>query len=175
MIYDLGDRQPLIDGSAWVAPNACVIGQVELRARSSVWFGTTIRGDNDLIVVGDESNIQDNCAVHTDAGIQLRIGSRVTVGHSVMLHGCAIGDESLIGIGCIVLNHAKIGSRSVLGAGSLVTEGKVIPDGVLAMGSPARVIRPLTAEELVFLKFASTHYVEHAAMFASSLKPRPLV
>ncbi len=172
MIYDLGDKHPLINASAWVAPSACIIGQVELRARSSVWFGTTLRGDNDLIVVGEDSNIQDNAALHTDLGIRLVIGDRVTVGHTVMLHGCAIGDESLIGIGSIVLNHAKIGARSVLGAGSLVTEGKVIPEGVLAMGSPARVVRPLTPEELVFLKFAATHYVERAAMFAASLHSR---
>jgi carbonic anhydrase/acetyltransferase-like protein (isoleucine patch superfamily) len=172
MIYTLGDKSPIVAESAWIAPNACVIGQVELRARSSVWFGTTIRGDNDLIVVGEESNIQDNCALHTDADIQLVVGARVTVGHAVMLHGCTIGDESLIGIGSILLNHAKVGARSVLGAGSLVTEGKVIPEGVLAMGAPAKVIRDLSAKELEFLKFAATHYIERAAMFAASLRAR---
>ena len=172
MIYEYDGKSPTLGPGAWVAPNATVLGRVELRARSSVWFGAVLRGDNDLIVVGEDSNVQDNSVLHTDDGIQLVIGSRVTVGHAVTLHGCTIGDESLIGIGSIVLNKAVIGARCVLGANSLVTEGKVIPDGVLAMGSPAKVIRPLTNDELKHLAYASAHYVERAARFAVTLKAR---
>ncbi len=172
MIYEFDSISPTLAEGCFVAPNAVVIGRVEMHARSSVWFGATVRGDNDRIIIGEDSNVQDNSVLHTDDGIVLSIGKRVTVGHTVTLHGCTIEDESLIGIGSIVLNHAKIGARSVLGAGSLVTEGVVIPDGVLAMGSPAKVIRPLTAEELVFLSFAATHYVERAAMFSKTMRAR---
>ena len=172
MIYEYDGKSPTLGPGVWVAPNATVLGSVELRARSSVWFGAVLRGDNDLIVVGEDSNVQDNSVLHTDDGIELVLGARVTVGHAVTLHGCKIGDESLIGIGSIVLNNAVIGARTVLGANSLVTEGKVIPEGVLAMGAPAKVVRPLTNEELQFLAFASAHYVERAAKFAATLKPR---
>jgi carbonic anhydrase/acetyltransferase-like protein (isoleucine patch superfamily) len=170
MIYEFDGIRPTLAEDCFVAPNASVIGRVEMRARSSVWFGAIVRGDNDRIVLGEDSNVQDNCVLHTDDKILLSIGDRVTVGHMAMLHGCTIGEESLIGIGTIVLNHAKVGAHTVLGANSLVTEGKVIPDGVLAMGAPAKVIRPLTTEELEFLKYASSHYVERAAKFMATLR-----
>ncbi len=160
---------PLLGSGAWAAPTAAIIGRCELGERASVWFGATLRGDNERIVIGAESNIQDGSVLHTDAGIELIIGERVTVGHMVMLHGCVVGDLSLIGIGSIVMNGARIGSRSILGAGSLVPEGKQIPDGVLAFGSPAKVVRPLTDQEIVMLELSAAHYVDKCSRFASSL------
>lgn len=170
MIYSLGERRLIARGEHYIADGASVIGSVELGEAASLWFGVVVRADNDRIVIGDRSNVQDNSVLHTDDGIQLIIGNDVTVGHKVMLHGCTIGDNSLIGIGSIVLNGARIGKNVLLGAGSMVTEGKEIPDGVLAFGSPAKVVRPLEAHEIQGLTAAALHYVENARRYKAQLK-----
>src|ERR1700760_320070 len=141
--YSLGNAHPEFpeSGEYWIAPNATVIGRVTLKRNASVWFGAVLRGDNEPIVVGEESNVQDGCVLHTDAGTPLTIGKAVTVGHLAMLHGCTIGDNSLIGIGAVVLNGARIGKNCLIGAKALIPEGKEIPDGSLVVGAPGRVIR----------------------------------
>ena len=159
-IYQIGEHRPQIDPSAWVADNAQVIGRVQLAAQASVWYGAVLRGDNDLISIGRDSNVQDGSVLHTDHGMPLTLGERVTVGHLVMLHGCSIGDGSLIGIGSVVLNGAQIGRNCIVGAGALVTEGKVFPDGVMLMGSPAKVVRELTPEQIAGLQDVAGHYVQ---------------
>jgi carbonic anhydrase/acetyltransferase-like protein (isoleucine patch superfamily) len=161
-IYRLGDDAPRIDASAWVADSASVIGRVTLLAQASVWYGAVLRGDNDMITVGERSNVQDGAVLHTDHGYPLTLGSGVTLGHQVMLHGCTVGDGSLVGIGSVILNGARIGKRCLVGAGSLVTEGKEFPDGVLIVGRPAKVVRELTAEQIERLVYSSAHYVENA-------------
>lgn len=172
MIYALDGKRPALEGSGqWVAPNAHVIGDVTLKAEASVWFGTVIRGDVDRIVIGERTNIQDQSVLHTDAGIRLTIGDDVTVGHQAMLHGCSVGDGSLIGIGATVLNHAVIGKQSLVGAHALVTEGKQFPDGVLIMGAPARVVRELSDEEKQALAASAAHYVANARRFREGLEP----
>ncbi len=158
----------------WVADNATVIGRVELGRAASVWFNCVLRGDSDRIVVGDASNIQDGSVLHTDHGIELRVGRGCTVGHMVMLHGCQIGDNSLIGIKSVVLNGARIGADSIVGAHSLVTENKRFPDGVLIVGAPARVVRELTDAERQAVRASARHYVDNARRFAQGLKPAPL-
>lgn len=168
-IYELDGVAPRIADSAWVADSAQVIGNVELAVDVSVWFGTTIRGDTDLIRVGSGSNIQDGSVLHADVGQPLTIGSHVTVGHKVMLHGCTVGDGSLIGIGAVVLNGAKIGKRCIVGAGALVTEGKEFPDGSMILGSPARAVRELTSEQQAGLLRSAAHYVENARRFRVGL------
>ena len=162
-LYQLGDDAPDLQPDAWVADSASVIGRVRLAAGASVWYGAVLRGDNDWITIGERSNVQDGSVLHTDLGQPLTLGRDVTVGHQVMLHGCQVGDGSLIGIQSVVLNGARIGRHSLLGAGSLVTEGKVFPDGVLLMGRPARVVRELTAEEIARLKGSAEHYVGQVA------------
>jgi carbonic anhydrase/acetyltransferase-like protein (isoleucine patch superfamily) len=169
-IYSLNDVAPLISESAWVADSAQVIGRVELADDASVWFGSVIRGDSDSIRIGSRSNIQDASVLHTDEGIPLTVGDDVTIGHRVMLHGCTIGDGSLIGIGAVVLNKAKIGKGCLVGAGSLVTEGKEFPDGSMIMGSPARMIRQLTPEQIEGIRNIARHYVENASRFRNGLK-----
>ena len=169
-IYELDGTRPQVAESAWVAENAQVIGDVQLAPGSSVWFGATLRGDTEPIVVGEGSNIQDGSVLHTDKNLPLTIGRHVTVGHQVMLHGCTIGDESLIGIGAVVLNGAKIGRNCLVGAGSLVTEGKEFPDGSMIMGSPARAVRQLTPEQIEGLRRSAAHYVENARTFRATLK-----
>ena len=169
-IYALGDRFPEIEASAWVAPDANVIGSVYLGPRASVWFGATLRGDNEPIVVGEGSNVQENCVFHTDMGVPLTIGRNCTIGHKAMLHGCTIGDETLIGMGATVLNGARIGRNCLIGAGALVTEGKVIPDGSLVMGMPAKVVRELDAAAIAGLHASALHYQERAAHFREVLK-----
>lgn len=169
MIHAIGGRTPDIDPTAWIAPNATVLGSTRVRAQASVWFNAVIRGDNDLITIGARSNIQDGCVLHTDDGIRLEIGEGVTVGHVAMLHGCTIGDGALIGIGAILLNHSKVGAGSILGARTLVPEGKEIPPGVLAFGSPVKVIRDLTADERRSLVEAAEHYVQKAKLFRNEL------
>jgi carbonic anhydrase/acetyltransferase-like protein (isoleucine patch superfamily) len=169
-VYQLGEHAPQIAPDAWVAPDAVVIGQVEMAAGSSVWFGVVVRGDNDLIRIGRNSNIQDNSVLHTDAGQPLDIGDDVTVGHQAMLHGCTIGAGSLVGIGAIVLNGAVIGRNCLVGAGALVTEGKVFPDGSLIVGSPARAVRELTPEQKAGLARSAAGYVNNARRFATQLK-----
>ncbi len=157
---------PKIERAAFVAKNATLVGRIELGVDSSVWFGAIIRGDNDLISIGDASNIQDGCVVHTDEGIPLHVGARVTVGHMAMLHGCTIEDECLIGIGAVLLNRSRISRHSIVGARALVTEGKTFPERSLIIGSPARAVRTLTDREITDIREASTHYVKNARRFA---------
>lgn len=159
----IGEHQPRLGTGAWVADNARVIGQVEIGAETSVWYGATIRADNDRITIGARCNIQDGAVVHTDAGYPLQIGDEVTVGHQAMLHGCVVGAGSLIGIQTIVLNGARIGSHCLVGAGSLVTEGKEFPDGALIMGRPAKVVRMLDAAQIEGLRASALQYVQQAA------------
>lgn len=168
-VYRLGDAEPRLAEGAWVAESASVVGRVSLGMRASVWFGAVVRGDNEWIVIGDGSNVQDGSVLHTDIGSPLRIGAGVTVGHQVTLHGCTIGDGSLIGIQSIVLNGARIGRHCLVGAGSLVTEGKEFPDGVLVMGRPAKVVRELTPEQIAALDQAARGYAEKTRRYASTL------
>ena len=169
-VYQLGDLAPIIAPSAWVADSAEVIGQVEVADEASVWYGTVIRGDNDRISLGRRSNVQENSVLHTDSGIQLTVGEDVTIGHQVMLHGCTIGDGTLIGIQSVILNGARIGRNCLVGAGALVTEGKEFPDGVLIVGSPAKVVRELTPEQIARLKASAAHYVHQQQRHRTLLK-----
>jgi len=169
-IYELDGTAPQMAPSAWVADNAQVMGSVKLEADSSVWFGVTIRGDTETITVGEGSNVQDGSVLHADVGFPLTIGRHVTVGHQVMLHGCTIGDESLIGIGAVVLNGAKIGKHCLVGAGALVTEGKEFPDGSMIIGSPARAIKTLTPEQIEGLRRSAGHYIDNARRYRQGLK-----
>ena len=169
-IYQLDEHVPDIADSAWVADGARVIGKVVLDDDASVWFGAILRGDTEELRVGRGSNIQDGTVVHADPGFPVRIGEDVTVGHQVMLHGCTIGDGSLVGIQSVILNGAKIGRNCLVGAGSLVTEGKEFPDGSLIMGTPAKVVRELTPEQIAGLKRSAQHYVNNARRFKSGLK-----
>ncbi len=169
-IHQLDDLTPALHASAWVADNAQVIGDVTLAADCSVWFGVVIRGDTESITVGRGSNIQDNSVLHADHGIPLVIGENVTVGHQVMLHGCSIGDNTLIGIQAVVLNRARIGKNCLVGAGSLVTEGKEFPDGSMILGSPAKAVRQLSEAQIEDLKMIARHYVENAQRYRTGLK-----
>jgi carbonic anhydrase/acetyltransferase-like protein (isoleucine patch superfamily) len=169
-LYQLDNLSPKLHETAWVADNAQVMGNVLLAEESSVWFGVVIRGDTETISVGRGSNIQDNSVLHADMGMPLTIGENVTVGHQVMLHGCTIGDGSLIGIQAVVLNGARIGKNCLVGAGSLVTEGKEFPDGSMILGSPAKVVRQLTPEQIEGLKMSAQHYVENARRYKTGLK-----
>ena len=169
-IYELDQIAPRVAASAWVADSAQVMGNVELAEDSSVWFGAVIRGDTETIRIGRGSNIQDASVLHADIGKPLTVGDNVTVGHQVMLHGCTIGDGSLIGIGAIVLNGAKIGKGCIVGAGALVTEGKEFPDGSMIIGSPAKAVRELTPEQQAGLKLSALHYIENANRFKNGLK-----
>ncbi|MFC7409873.1 gamma carbonic anhydrase family protein [Hydrogenophaga atypica] len=169
-IYELDGVAPQVAASAWVADSAQVMGNVSLAEGSSVWFGAVIRGDTETITVGAGSNIQDASVLHADHGFPLVIGERVTVGHQVMLHGCTIGDESLIGIGAVVLNGAKIGKHCLVGAGALVTEGKAFPEGSMIIGSPAKAVRQLTPEQIEGLKRSALHYTENADRYRKGLK-----
>ncbi len=174
MIYTLGEMAPdLVGDSHYIAYNATVIGNVRLKSEASVWFNCVLRGDNEWIEVGERSNVQDACVLHTDPGFPLTIGAGVTIGHQVMLHGCTIGDNSLIGIGSTILNGAIIGKSCLVGAHALITEGKSYPDGSLILGSPARVVRELNDEEIAGMKEAANHYVENAAHFRDNLQPLP--
>ena len=169
-IYRLDKRTPQIAEDCWVAPNATIVGSVQLKARANIWFNAVLRGDNDDIVIGEDSNVQENSVLHTDAGIKLVVGKGCIVGHMVMLHGCEIGDHSLIGIGSVILNRAKIGRHSLVGAKTLVPEGKSFPDGVLILGAPARVVRELTAEEIQWLQGGGQQYVANAQRFREHLQ-----
>ena len=166
----LGDRAPVLEGGGhFLADNASIIGSVRLKDQSSVWFHSVLRGDNDWLEVGERSNIQDGCILHTDPGIPLVIGNGVTVGHRVMLHGCRVGDNSLIGIGSTLLNGAAIGRNCIVGAHSLVTENKAFPDGSLILGSPARVARELSNEEIAHIGWSADIYVKNAQRFNEQL------
>ena len=169
-IYQLDSLIPSLHASAWVADDAQVIGNVTLAEDVSVWFGVVVRGDTETITVGKGSNIQDNSVLHADHGKPLVVGENVTVGHQVMLHGCSIGDNSLIGIQAVVLNGAKIGKNCLVGAGSLVTEGKEFPDGSMILGSPAKVVRQLSTEQIEALKMSAQHYVDNARRYKTGLK-----
>ena len=169
-IYQLDDDIPRIAETAWVADSAQVIGRVALEEGASVWFGAILRGDNEWITIGRGSNVQDGSVLHTDMGCPLTIGADVTIGHQVVLHGCTIGDGSLVGIQAVVLNNAKMGKNCLVGAGALVTEGKEFPDGSLIMGSPARVVRQLSPEQFERVKLGAVHYLENAARYRKGLK-----
>ena len=170
-VYALGGIAPVIDDTAWIAPGCHIIGNVVMGPKSSVWFGTTIRGDNEVISIGAGSNVQENCVLHTDIGFPLTIGEGCTIGHKAMLHGCTIGANSLIGMGATILNGAVIGKNCLIGAGALVTEGKTIPDGSLVVGAPGKVMRQLDEAAMDGLRLSALHYQENAARFARDLKP----
>lgn len=175
MIYALGGRVPEFVGEDhFVAENASLIGHVRLLPKSSIWFNAVLRGDIELIEVGEGSNIQDGCVLHTDRGFPLTVGNHVTVGHMVMLHGCTIDDNALIGIGSTVLNGARIASDSIVGANSLVTENRTFPPGSLILGSPARVIRDLTDEEITSISESAGRYVDNARQYRETLRPSGL-
>jgi carbonic anhydrase/acetyltransferase-like protein (isoleucine patch superfamily) len=169
-VYQLGELSPDIAASAWVADSARGIGNLSQGDDASVWFGVVIRGDTERIAIGRGSNIQDNSVVHADAGFPVSVGEGVTVGHQAMLHGCTIGDHSLIGIQAVVLNGAKIGRHCLVGAGALVTEGQSFPDGSLILGTPARVVRQLSPEQMQGLEKSAAHYVENARRYRAGLK-----
>ncbi len=170
-IFTLGDRKPVLGRDAWIAPNATVIGDVILGDQASIWWNAVVRGDNDTISIGAGSNIQDGSVLHADEGVPLTLGDRVTVGHLVMLHGCTIGEESLIGIKSVILNRAVIGRHCIIGANSLIPEGKVIPERSLVMGSPGKVVRQLSDEEVAKLRLAAQGYVDNARRYRAELKP----
>ena len=169
-LYQLGADAPQIDASAFVADTANVIGKVTLEANTSVWFGATIRGDNERITVGANSNVQEGAVLHTDPGYPLDIGQNVTIGHQAMLHGCTVGDGALIGIQAVILNGAKIGKECLIGAGALITEGKVIPDRSVVMGAPGKIVRQLSDEEAANLRRNNGNYVARAQLFSEKLE-----
>lgn len=172
MKYRLADARVQTHPSSWVAPGATLIGKVRLQANASVWFGAVLRGDNELIDIGENSNVQDGTVMHTDMGSPLTIGKNVTIGHNAMLHGCTVGDGSLIGINAVILNGAKIGKHCIIGANSLIAEGKVIPDGSLVMGSPGKVVRELTDAQKTMIEAGAAHYVQNAQRYARDLAPQ---
>ena len=169
-VYALGPHTPEIDPDSWIAPNAVVIGQVKLSKNASIWWNCTVRGDTDRLIIGENSNIQDGSVLHTNRGIELRIGNGVTVGHGIMLHGCTIGDGSLIGIGAVVLNHAVIGKDSLVAAHTLVPEGKVFPDRALILGSHGKMVRELTDEEIARNRASAERYVINWQHYRQTLR-----
>lgn len=169
-IYELDGVAPRLHPTAYVADSAEVIGNVELAEGASVWFGAILRGDNDVMAIGRGSNVQDGSVLHSDPGYPLTLGADVTIGHMVMLHGCTIGDGTLVGIGAVVLNGAKIGRNCLVGAGALVTEGKEFPDNSMIVGAPAKAIKELTPEQAARMRHAAEHYVENSARYRKGLK-----
>ena len=169
-IYQLDAHTPQLAESAWVADSAQVIGRVTLEAYTSIWFGSILRGDSEHLHIGAGSNVQDGCVLHADAGIPLTLEANVSVGHKVMLHGCTVGEGSLIGIGAVVLNHARIGRNCLVGAGALVTEGKEFPDGSMILGSPAKVVKTLSTEQILGIRRIADHYIENAKRYQLGLK-----
>jgi carbonic anhydrase/acetyltransferase-like protein (isoleucine patch superfamily) len=169
MKYRLGSSSVEAHAQSWVAPNATLVGKVKLESGASVWFNAVLRGDNELIHIGENSNVQDGTVMHTDMGFPLNIGKGVTIGHNAMLHGCTVGDYSLIGINAVILNGAKIGKNCIIGANSLIGEGKEIPDGSLVMGSPGKVVRELTEVQKKMLEASAAHYVHNAQRYARDL------
>ena len=169
-LYQLDEHVPRLAAGAWVADSAQVIGNVELAEDANVWFGAILRGDTELLTIGRGSNVQDGSVLHADIGFPVTLGENVTVGHQVMLHGCTVGDGSLIGIQAVVLNGARIGRHCLVGAGALVTEGKEFPDGSMIIGSPAQVVRQLTPEQIAGLRRSAEHYVANAKRYAGGLK-----
>jgi carbonic anhydrase/acetyltransferase-like protein (isoleucine patch superfamily) len=170
-VYSLDDLKPDLAEDVWVAESATVIGNILMEEGSSVWFGTVIRGDNELIKIGKRSNIQDNSVLHSDPGSPLTIGENVTVGHQAMLHGCTIGDNTLVGIGATILNGTTIGKNCLIGAHALITENKVIPDNSVVMGAPGRVIKQVPAAQEAMLKASADYYVKNAQRFKNGMKP----
>lgn len=173
MIYSVGSKKPELSGEYFIAENATVVGNVSLGNHVSIWFGAVVRGDVDCIRIGDNTNIQDCSVLHVDKGSPLEIGKGVTVGHACVLHGCTVGDDSLIGIKSVILNGAKIGKNCLIGANTLITENKVIPDGSLVVGSPGRVIRELTPDEIEAIRENARHYVENAEAYRKELEAFP--
>ena len=159
MFYDLKDKKPKNSGENWVAPNATIIGDVTLEKNTSIWFNAVLRGDIENILIEEGSNVQDGSVLHTDPGCPLKVGKNVTIGHLVMLHGCTIGDNSLIGIGAVILNKANIGKNCIIGAKALITENKVIPERSLVLGSPGKIVRQVTDEEIKHIRENASHYV----------------
>jgi carbonic anhydrase/acetyltransferase-like protein (isoleucine patch superfamily) len=174
MIFSLGERRVEFLGDYYVAPSASVIGSVVLGHNASVWFNCVLRGDNDVITIGDNTNVQDASVLHIDEGVPLTLGANVSIGHKVMLHGCSVGDNSLIGINAVVLNNARIGKNCLVGASSLVTEGKEFPDGTLILGSPARVARSLTESEIKNISRIADHYVQKSLLYRTALGEQPI-
>ena len=172
LIYKLGDAEVKAEGSYWVADSASVVGNVLLKEGASVWFNAVLRGDNELITVGEGANVQDGSILHTDPGFPLTIGAHVTVGHKVMLHGCEIGEGSLIGINSVILNGAKIGKNCLIGANALITEGKEIPDNSMVLGSPGKVVKILSDEQAAGIRIGAAHYVENAKRFSAQMSPQ---
>lgn len=170
MIYQLDDRVPTFRGEYFVAQNAAVIGTVVMERNASVWYNVTVRGDNEVITLGENVNVQDGSVIHTDSGVPCVLNRNVSIGHLVMLHGCTIGENSLVGIGAIILNRAVVGKNCLIGAGSLIPEGKTIPDGSLVLGVPGKVVRALTPEEIAMNTWIAEHYVERAARYRQGLK-----
>ena len=170
MKYSLGDSLVETHPESWTAPTATLIGKVRLEEGASVWFNAVLRGDNELILIGRHSNVQDGAVMHTDMGYPLTLGTGVTIGHNAMLHGCTVGDYSLIGINAVILNGAKIGKHCIIGANSLIGEGKEIPDGSLVMGSPGKVVRDLTDEQKKLLEASAAHYVKNGQRYARELE-----
>ena len=169
MFYDLKDKKPQSSGENWVAPNATIIGDVTLEKNSSIWFNAVLRGDIENILIGEGSNVQDGSVLHTDPGYPLKVGKNVTIGHLVMLHGCTIGDNSLIGIGAVILNNAKIGNNCIIGAKTLIAENKEIPDDSLVVGSPGRVIRKVTEDEKKAVIENTKHYQDNWKKYSQSI------
>jgi carbonic anhydrase/acetyltransferase-like protein (isoleucine patch superfamily) len=170
MLYSLAERKPVTRGDYFIAPNATVIGSVVLENNASIWFNVVVRGDNDTITIGENANVQDGCILHTDPGIPLTVGRNVTIGHKVMLHGCTIGDGSLVGINSVILNRAVVGRHCLVGANALITEKKEIPDGSVVMGSPGKVVRMLDEEEIARLTLSAERYVENARRYRTALR-----
>ena len=171
MIYSLDGHEPQIDPAAWIAPTAVLVGKVRVGPGASVWFGAVLRGDNEWIEIGPDSNVQENAVLHTDPGFPLTVGRGCTIGHKAMLHGCTIGDFALVGMSATVLNGAVLGSESLLGAGALLTEGKAIPPRHLAVGGPAKAVRELTGEQVARLHGSAAHYRDNAARFRKGMHP----
>jgi carbonic anhydrase/acetyltransferase-like protein (isoleucine patch superfamily) len=169
MFYDLKDKKPQSSGENWVAPNATIIGDVTLEKNSSIWFNAVLRGDLENIHIGEGSNVQDGSVLHTDPGYPLKVGKNVTIGHLVMLHGCTIEDNSLIGIGAVILNNAKIGKNCIIGAKALIAENKEIPDDSLVVGSPGRVLRKVTEEEKKAVIENTKHYQDNWKRYSKSI------
>ncbi|MCL5042718.1 MAG: gamma carbonic anhydrase family protein [Gammaproteobacteria bacterium] len=172
MKYRLGESRVEMADDAWIADTAAVIGKVKLEAGASVWFSAVLRGDNELIHIGEHSNVQDGAVMHTDMGFPLTLGKGVTVGHNAMLHGCTVGDYSLIGINAVVLNGAKIGKHCIIGANALIPEGKEIPDGSLVMGAPGKVVRELSEQQKKLIEAGAAHYVHNAQRYQRDLVPQ---
>ncbi len=173
MKYSLANKKIITRGEHWIAPGAHVIGDVILGHDVSIWFNSIVRGDNDTITIGDNSQVQDGCVLHTDPGFPMVLGKGVSIGHMSMIHGCTIGDGTLIGINSVVLNGAKIGKNCVIGANSLITENKVIPDGVMVMGSPGKVVRELRPDEIAFFNSVADNYSARAKVYKRDLKIDP--